>query len=548
MNPRNRTPGGLDTGLPAGMPQTPSDYLDLLRFRWPWIAALLVLGAIGSQVTAYFVPKRYISKTIVLVESEKIPRNFIPQLTTDQVTDRLRTINEEILARPRVERIIEELDPYPELIDVPRSDVVDLVRRRAAIGLRGRDAFVVEYTDTSPERAAQMAARLASLFIEETSGDRQRQVQGANEFIDSQLEQTRQQLEDVEAKLSEKKRANMGMLPNQLDANLATLQRLQLEQQSVIDQIRSAKDRKGLLERQLSLQMQMDEPEAQLIPDLPADGAPAEAAPPANSLPALRAYLAALRTRYTEEHPEVAATKARIARLEREQAEAAPEPETPPEEPAVAEATPPAGEAEAEGEGEPPKAASADFLASDLRAQIAAVNRDIELLEARQQEIQAGIARYQGRVERIPEVEQELQSLERDYSLISKYYSELLSRKLEAETAGDVERKWKEDQFKILDPAQVPDKPSFPNRLLFLVIGTLVGLGAGIGLAFGLEVLDPAVKNTRELENLLPYPVLLTLPQVKTPRRGRRHRSAEPTPPTPPAGDGDSPHKLTIAS
>jgi polysaccharide chain length determinant protein (PEP-CTERM system associated) len=509
-----------------GLPQSPSDYLEILRFRWPWIAAAIVVGALASQVVVRFVPKEYVSQTVVLVESDKIPKSFIPQLTTEVTGDRLRTIHEEILARPRVERILDELQPYPEMIDAPRADIVDMVRRRASIGLRGNDAFVVQYSDTDPERAKRLAERLASMFIEETSGARARQVQGANEFIDNQLVETKANLEQVESALKQIKQRYMGMLPNQLEANLSTLQRMELERQSVSEQIRVAKERRSLLERQLALQSQMNEPEAQLIPDLPATDA-GQGPPGAASLPALKAYLAQLLTRYTAEHPEVVATQKRIARLEKEMTSAAAA--------AAAEAPPVVPEPE-----EPAATTSTDFLVSDMTAQIAAVDRDIANLEDRYDQIRGQIGVYQTRVEKIPEVEQELVSLERDYDLISRYYSELLSRKLEAETAGAVEKRWQEEQFKILDPAQVPENAQFPNPSVFLLVGTLIGLGAGLAAAFLVEVADPTVKNLRELEALLPYPVLLTLPRLKEPRRRFRRRAHSPIPPSsPPSKDAD---------
>lgn len=519
--------------FPMSLPQSPSDYLEILRFRWPWILAAIVVGSVASQVALRFVPKQYVSQTVVLVESEKIPKSFIPQLTTEVTRDRLRTVHEEILARPRVERILDELQPYPELIDVPRADIVDMVRRRASIGLRGNDAFVVQYSDTDPERAKKLAERLASMFIEETSGARARQVQGANEFIDTQLVETKSQLEQVEGALKQIKQRYMGMLPNQLEANLSTLQRMELERQSVSEQIRVAKERRSLLERQLALQSQMNEPEAQLIPDLPAEGS-AQGPPGVASLPALQAYLAQLLTRYTAEHPEVMATRKRIARLESEMSAAAAT--------AAAEAPPVAPEAEEAPEGPlPATATSMDFLVSDMTAQIAAVDRDIAKLEDRYDQIQGQIGIYQTRVEKIPEVEQELQSLERDYQLISKYYSELLSRKLEAETAGAVEKRWQEEQFKILDPAQVPENASFPNPSVFLLVGTLIGLGVGLAAAFLVEVADPTVKNLRELEALLPYPVLLTLPRMKGQRKRFRRRGDSPIPPSsPPPKDADA--------
>jgi polysaccharide chain length determinant protein (PEP-CTERM system associated) len=520
----------------VSLPQTPSDYIDILRFRWLWMVAATILGAAASQVAVRFVPKQFVSQTVVLVESEKIPKNFIPQLTTEGAGDRLRTIHEEILARPRVERILEELNPYPEMIDVPKADVVDMVRRRTVIELRGRDAFVVKYADTDPERAQRLATRLSSMFIEETSGDRARQVQGANEFIDAQLAETKLELEKVEGNLRTIKQRYMGMLPNQLEANLATLQRLELERQSVSDQIRAAKERRGLLERQRALQVQMNEPEAQLIPDVLTTSEEPGPPGPAASLAALKDYLAQLQTRYKEQHPEVIATKRRIERLELEaRAEAALAAEPAPE-------PPPAPELAAE----PSAPASSDFLVTDLTAQVAAADRDIENLEARLTEVQRQIGRYQTRVEKIPEVEQELQSLERDYEMISRYYSELLNRKLEAETAGAVEKKWQEEQFKILDPAQIPETAEFPQPSVFLMVGTLIGLGAGLALGFLLEMMDPTVKNLREMESLLPYPVLLTLPQVKERRKLLRRRRAEPIPPAP--GSPEESSELSAAS
>ena len=494
--------------FPINLPQTPAEYFDLLRVRWYWIVIGLVLGAVGSQIVVRFVPERYVSRTVVLVEGDTIPDRFMPRISNERAQDRLRTIHEEILARPRIERILDDLNPYPELTDQPRAEIVDMIRSRAGIGLRGKEAFVVEYTDTDPERAQQMASRLASLFIEQTSGDRAAQALDANQFIQAQLEETKRDLERVEGRLGVVKSRNLGMLPRQLDANLATLQRFELQRQSSESQIRSAIERRTLIERQLTLQTQMNEPEAQLVPAIPSGGIQTSTEP--SNLIQLKQYLANLRARYTEEHPEVQTTLVRIARLEREQALA-----SQPQAPDIFSGT------------EPPLQAldtfSTDIMVTDLRAQLAAANQDIRAMQTANAEIQRKIADYQTRVERIPVVEQELQSLERDYNLISRYYSELLSRKLEAETAGAVEREWQE-QFSIIDPAQVPESAASPNASFFLLAGTAIGLGAGLVGAFLLEVLDPSVKSLRELESLLPYPVLLTVPEMKVPRRNREKR------------------------
>ena len=480
-----------------GLPQSPLEYIDVLRIRWAWIVVPLILGAIASLVASYYVPKRYVSQTVIMVESERIPRSFIPQMTTEQVRDRLRTVEQEVLARPRIERIVDELDPHPDLVtSAGRAYVVELVRSRTHVEVRGEDAFVIEYIDTEPPRAQQMATRLASLFIEETTGARERQVQGANEFIDRQLEETREQMESLETSLRSLKQRYMGMLPEQLEANLATLQRLQLEQQMIGNKIVSAKDRKNLLDRQLAIQAEMNEPEAQLLPVFPGDTFSTAAAPMGQEIAQLRALETSLLKRYTKEHPDVVAVQARIKRLESE-SESAPEPD--------ATIEPTVDVSSQEG-----------LILAELRAQIAAANREIQDNEQQEVEIRADIARYQQRVEMIPQVEQDLQTIERDHGMVSKYYSELMSRKLQAETARDVERRWKEEQFRILEPAQLPDTPVFPRKSIFLAVGTLIGLGIGIGLAFLLEFLDHSIKYSRELEAVFPYPLVMTLPYIST--------------------------------
>lgn len=487
-----RVPGRRTSMLPLGLPQNPMEYLDILVMRWPWVVVPLLLGVCLSEVAMRYAETQYRSSTLIIVESEKIPRDFIPQLTTSEVRDRLQTVQQEILARPRIERILEELDPYPVRGSATQADLIELIRKRTNVGLRGRDAFIIEYTDNNPERAQQLAGRLASLFIEETSGAREKQVEGANVFIERRLDEAKAQLEEVEASLRALKRRYMGMLPEQLNANLGTLQRLQMEQQSVREAVRAAKDRKALLERQHSIQLEMMDPESRLLPSSPTGDAR-----PSNvkhgELDQLEAELMELRKRYTDEHPDVETLRSRIDSIRQANKVETPEPD---------------------GEGPASSDAPLSLILAELETQVAAAEHDVEKLETREAEIEKGIQEYQHRVEMVPKVEQELRALERDYAMIDRYYTELLSTKLQAETAGAVERQWKEEQFRILEPAQLPEVPIYPKRSTFLSLGFLIGLGAGLGLALLVELLDHSIKDVTQLEALVPYPLLLTLPHI----------------------------------
>ena len=186
-------------------------------------------------------------------------------------------------------------------------------------------------------------------------------------------------------------------------------------------------------------------------------------------------------------------------------------------------------------------------MVTNLRAQLAAATNELALMRSQYAEVQAKIADYQTRVERIPEVEQELHALERDYDLINNYYSELLSRKLQAETAGAVEREWQQ-RFTIIDPAQIPERAESPNPSAFLFAGTGLGLVVWLLAAFLLEIFDSSVKNLRELEALLPYPVLLTVPQVTKCLAGLVKPTESPLRPLPPSKRTVRPHNLTAAS
>ena len=119
----------------------------------------------------------------------------------------------------------EELHPYPEVASP--SAVIATMQAAIDIEFRGGDAFSIEYTHRDPHMAMNVTNRVASLFIEEFRRSRQTQFEGAADFLDSELQQARRQLDAKEEALRVYKERNLGRLPEQLDASLSTLQRLQ---------------------------------------------------------------------------------------------------------------------------------------------------------------------------------------------------------------------------------------------------------------------------------------------------------------------------------
>ena len=441
------------------------EYLEV-PLRRPWTALLpLGLCVVVAFVLSATLPKQYLSSTLILVESDRMPDSFVQKMTTESPARVLQTLKQEIMSRTRLEQIVREVDPYPEFKGkATPQDMVEKMRAVIAINVKGNDAFTIEFTHTDPKTAMEVANRLATLFIEEKSEKRSAQASGAYEFIESQLEQARESLEKQEAEIRRFKERNLGHLPEQTGANLATLQRLQTEKQAVEGNVRAATEKQELLEKNLT----------------------AGGVNTSTELNQLRSQLSTLRGRYTDEHPDVRQLENRIQRLE---------------EKLVA------------GSGATPVNAS-DPALDTTRLELAA-------LKSRRDELERQISSFQARVEQAPRTEQELSTLSRDYQKLRENYMSLLNRKLEAQMAEKLEQRWKGQQFRILDPAFVPDRPYYPNRQSFLLVGILAGIVLGLGAAVAVELVDRSIKNVRELETVVPFPLLATLPHVKGPNSAR---------------------------
>jgi polysaccharide chain length determinant protein (PEP-CTERM system associated) len=429
----------------------------------PW------LSVVALSVLALFVlPKRYRSSTLILVESEKVPDSFVARVATEDRGQRLEAIRPEILSRTRLERVLEETRPYPGL---GKTAAVELLRERIAIYISGNDGFTLVFVHDDPHKAQEVANRVATLFIEETVKSREQQVTGAVDFLATQVQEARKEVEQKDEALRRYKEQRMGRLPEQLQTNLATMQMLQQEMGRVEENLLFARERRDALARGQAR---------------PAGEAPqGSARTPADELADLRRQLAALKGRYTDEHPDVENLSSRVARLEQRLA-------------AASESGAVAGD-------------TSDVVTRD---QVEQSDLEIRRLEDRRKDLEVRITALQVRVEDTPRTEQDLANLTRDYDKLNENYVALLSKQLEAEMAGRLEQRWKGDRFRMLDPANLPEKPYFPKPLIIIGLGAVLGLVAGLGAAVAAEFADPSIRDAHDLQAVLPLPVLARIPHL----------------------------------
>ena len=226
------------------------ELFDLERFRhfiyapirrpWlviiPWIATLLL-----SVAALYTLPKRYRSSTLILIEMEKVPESFVPKVATEERSQRLDAVRPEILSRTRLEQVVAETRPYPDIASTRQA--VDLIRRQVAVNASGSDGFTIEFVHRNPYKAQEVTNRLATLFITESIKARESQVEDAvPHFPVTQVRDARAELESEEEALRRFKEARMGRLPEQLNTNISTMQMLQQELRTVEESLLFARE------------------------------------------------------------------------------------------------------------------------------------------------------------------------------------------------------------------------------------------------------------------------------------------------------------------
>ena len=442
------------------------------------VPTLLVVGLAGAA--SFVVTKRYKAWAVLLIETEDVPAAFAAKASYNWDARRLSNVRQDVKSRTRLDTVIQELDPYPELTgEVPASRVVEEMREAISVEFVANDTFTIEFVHKDPRLAAAVPNRLAALLIEGAAQQQTRQAAGANEFVETQLEEARRGLEIKEQAVRQYKEAHVNALPEQLPANLMALQRLEQELQSLDNSLRLARERQGQAEKGL------ENPAARA-----ASGAPGT--DPALDLNQLRSQLVALRGRYTAEHPDVVTLQMRIERLEK---------------------------LLAQGAG---ASASVDPATTAVRARLEQGRAEVADLEARRAEVQRQIAAVQARLDSIPAAEQEIAGLSRDLAQLRENYAALLAKKLEVGMAERLKERWSGDRFRVMDPAHVPDVESYPNRLMFLLIGAAVGLMVGGVACAAAEWLDHSITSIAELESAVPYPVLAAIPHVGAGQTGWR--------------------------
>lgn len=467
----------------------------LWRYRW---SALLIswMVAIAGWVYVFSLPDQYAAKAAVNIDTKSIMQPLLSGLAVEtDPQEEVNVMTRILLSRENLQKVIRETDMdlgvnTPEALEAMVRQLANAIELNNVGGPRtNASIYEISYQSTSAENAFSVVFNLLNSLIENTLNSGRLDSEMAEEFLNEQIHDYEQRLSQSEQRLAEFKKKNVGFMPDETGGYYNRVQR----QQDMIDNtssaLRLAKQRYNDLRQQLS-------------GESPMIGSNAYSRAAAAKVRGYQDQLSDMLSRLTEEHPDVKALRARIADLEQE--------------------TDPAKMSNS-GIGSDADAAL-NPVYQDLKAQESRARVDVSTLQVQLAEQRQKLAELKQSVDIIPQVEADLNRLNRDYDITKQRYLALVERRESARLAQKVEKNNSEIIFRVVEAPVVPLTPSGPNRPLLLSGVFLAALLAGLAWTVLRFLLHPAFVDFKQIQSMIDLPILGTISLQMTPERHRQRR------------------------
>jgi polysaccharide biosynthesis transport protein len=485
-----------------------------IKRRW-WIIIPASAIALVACTISLFLPSRYESTAIILVQRQQVPEHFVTPNTTVDVREALLTMTDAIISQAQLLRIINEYSLYPDQRKtLAPEQLVEVMRRNIRIEPLKKlgepddlNTFTISFAGPDRHKAQEVTTKLTNLFIEESDKSREKQSEGTTNFFSGELEAASVDLKKQEARVREFKMQYLGELPEQQEGNLAVLSSLHTELQNTMATLARAREQQVYLQSLLSQYESMTPNEV----STPGSGVTSPQDTIRAELTRLRNERSDLLARYTPEYPDVVKINEQIKETEALLAASASAPK-PTKEDATADNSKPAAPVEN------------NTATAQVRSQLEANRLEIQNASDDIKQLQARIAEYQGRLNLTPVREEQLAELLRDYNQAKQRYDDLESKKSQSELATSLEIRQQGQRFNIIDPPSLPTKPSNPEQLKISLGGLLLGIAVGAALAFLVDTRDHSVRDEQELRSTFSFPLLLGVPMLLS-RADERKRS-----------------------
>jgi polysaccharide chain length determinant protein (PEP-CTERM system associated) len=463
-------------------------YVDLvLRKRYVVLAIALIVLSLFTW-GSFFIPKVYEASSTVLIEKSSIIEPLVLGEGAPRGSEGLSNLQNNITSRSVIEKVVKKLGMNATAASPSQNDqIIAALRRNLTVTVpgsrtKGADMFIVSYQGSDPVRVRDVVNAVVREFINETLGFKKSDVSGAYEFIQGQLIEYKEKLEESDKATREFKERNPNMVPQSETSLVGRIENYQTARIEAEIKLKELTRKRENLQRQLSGEKELT------VAMVTNEGSPQ------GRLNYLNNQLIILMTKYTESHPEVIKVRNEIEELKIQIAQAK--------------------TTQALGGG--PETSTLNPIYQQLREELARTDAEVESLRARAAEI----ARQQHEGERIfgrmPKEQEEWTKLQRDRNVYQKIYDDLLQKLETARVSRELESSKDTGAFKILDAAVAPTLPIKPNRVQMILLGIFLGVAGGLGSVIGLDLLNKSFKDVTSIESNLKLPVLVTIPKIVT--------------------------------
>jgi polysaccharide chain length determinant protein (PEP-CTERM system associated) len=491
-----------------------------VKRRWWLLVPTVVVGLLACGASTV-IPNRYTSVATILVAHQQVPERYVTPNSTADLQEQLMLMRDEVLSRTQLLKIIDEFDLYPkarrrmapeDLVELIRSDINLAPPEKAGEG-KDLNSFKISFTATNPHMAQAVTLELTTLFTQGYEKSREEQSLGTTNFLDEQLQTAAADLKQQESRLRDFKMQYLGELPEQQQGNLANLAGLQAQLQNVMATITHARQQQAFNESLLSQYRNMAA-EGITTPGGPAVLSPADTA--RAELNKLKNERADLLARYTDKYPDVVKLDEQIKEAEAALAAAEAAPAAPPK------GSDPTTGGTGKESAKSPNSPQRDAAIAQLESQLEANRLEVQDGLREQKRIESRIAEYQARLNMTPVREQQLADILRGYDLSKKNYDDLQSKKTQSELASNLEVRQQGARFTLIDPPNLPVKPSGMDHTKISLGGLGAGLALGLALVFLLETIDHSLIDEKDLNRLFSFPLMVGMPALTTKAEGKR--------------------------
>jgi polysaccharide chain length determinant protein (PEP-CTERM system associated) len=496
--------------------RTPAEYVAMVwKNKWlviiPTIAVTLAVGWVVRKL-----PNVYESSSLLIVRPATISSNFIGRLNETDLLFRINSINQQVLSRSSLEPLIRRYGLYKEEL-AGGASVESLVERMQAGDVKVQidrtredmpNAFNISFRSRDQTAARSVTAELASKYVNA-------QLQGVQEesvktvaFFEQQVGETKAQLDTLDQRRLEFMRSNIEQLPDSGGGLTQRLIGLYEKQKSYASELGRLRDTIAAIENQRSTLVKVREDQINDVIESVTDPmtTPVYAQKDARRSQ-LRAELQEMLTTLKPKNPDVIAKQAQLDDVESEIAAMV------------------ADQKRRIDQKRRQLEARTDPQAAVLDTQLRNYQNELSRQQSQLAQTNAGIAELERRVNAVPGATVAIQQMDRDYNTLKVTYDNLLAKANDARLRAAANADSQGEAIQVVDAASLPEQPIAPKRQMLYAFGLALGLGAGLMLVLAREVPRLlTVQNTKDAEHYTGLPVLVSLPEMLTPREQRRAR------------------------